>query len=38
MYENGHGVRRDRVEAARWYRMAADLGYENAQKAPDRLR
>ena len=38
MYENGRGVRRDRVEAVRWYRLAAEQEYANAQKALDRLR
>ena len=38
MYENGRGVRRDRLEAARWYRMAADQGHENARNALDHLR
>ena len=26
MYEQGQGVRRDRVEAVRWYRLAAEQG------------
>ena len=31
MYANGRGVARDRAEAARWYRKAADLGLASAQ-------
>ena len=38
MYENGRGVRRDRVEAVRWYRRAADQGDSLAQEQLDRLR
>ena len=28
LYERGRGVRRDRVEAVRWYRLAAQQGNE----------
>ena len=38
MYENGRGVQRDRVEAVRWYRRAADQGDSWAQEQLDRLR
>ncbi len=38
MYENGRGVRRDRVEAVRWYRLAAEQGDDDAKTALDRLR
>ena len=38
MYENSRAVRRDRVEALRWYRLAADQGDADARKALDRLR
>ena len=38
MYENGRGVRRDRVEAVRWYRLAAEQGDADAETALDRLR
>jgi hypothetical protein len=31
MYEGGHGVQKDYVEAARWYRLAADRGDAAAQ-------
>ena len=31
MYENGWGVSKDEVEAARWYRKAAEQGYLKAQ-------
>jgi TPR repeat protein len=31
MYDQGQGVKQDFVEAARWYRMAADQGQANAQ-------
>ena len=30
-YENGNGVEKDLVEAAMWYRMAAEQGYPEAQ-------
>ena len=38
MYENGRGVRRDRVEASRWYSLGTDQGHEDAQRRLDRLR
>jgi TPR repeat protein len=31
MYEGGHGVPKDYVEAVRWYRLAADRGHAAAQ-------
>ncbi|MBL8660682.1 MAG: sel1 repeat family protein [Rhodospirillales bacterium] len=31
MYFKGEGVPKDHREAARWYRMAAEQGYANAQ-------
>lgn len=31
MYYNGVGVKQDYVEAAKWYRKAADKGYTMAQ-------
>ena len=31
MYENGWGVTKDDVEAVRWYRKAAEQGYDKAQ-------
>ena len=31
MYANGRGVPEDDVEAVRWYRLAAEQGYANAQ-------
>ncbi|KAG0222385.1 hypothetical protein BGW42_006664, partial [Actinomortierella wolfii] len=31
IYEEGHGVRQNNVEAVRWYRMAADQGQDDAQ-------
>ena len=31
VYENGRGVERDRVEAARWYSLAAAQGHEEAR-------
>ena len=31
LYANGRGVAQDYVEAARWYRKAADQGYADAQ-------
>jgi len=31
-YDNGHGVSQDYAEAARWYRLAADQGFEAAQQ------
>ena len=33
MYTEGRGVRRDRKEAARWYRYAAEQGETSAQHA-----
>ena len=30
-YENGTGVEKDEVEAAKYYKMAADQGYASAQ-------
>ena len=30
MYENGHGIFQDYVEAAKWYRLAADQGHVEA--------
>ena len=38
MYEQGRGVRRDRLEAARWYPLAADQGHADAQRRLDGLR
>lgn len=37
MYEYGKGVAKDKTEAAKWYRKAAEQGDENAQKALRRL-
>jgi len=37
LYEKGRGVAKDEVEAATWYRKAADQGYEQAQRALRRL-
>jgi TPR repeat protein len=31
MYANGHGVAQDHAEALKWYRLAADQGYADAQ-------
>ncbi len=31
MYEDGHGLRLDLAEAAKWYRLAAEQGLANAQ-------
>ncbi len=31
MYDNGRGVPQDYVEAAKWYRKAAEQGYVDAQ-------
>ncbi len=31
-YENGQGVMQNYVEAAKWYRMAAEQGFVRAQK------
>jgi len=31
MYTNGDGVPEDDAEAVRWYRLAAEQGYANAQ-------
>lgn len=31
MYDNGNGVPQDFVEAAKWYRLAADQGFATAQ-------
>ena len=33
MYENGVGVAQDNTEAVKWYRLAADQGNADAQKA-----
>ena len=30
-YYNGDGVKKDFVEAVKWYRLAADQGYADAQ-------
>eukprot|EP00854_Cymbomonas_tetramitiformis_P020253 gene20253-24253_t len=30
-YQNGHGVKVDKKEAARWYRQAAEQGFPHAQ-------
>ena len=30
LYEHGYGVHQDYVEAARWFRLAADKGYAPA--------
>jgi TPR repeat protein len=38
MYEDGQGVRRDRREALRWYRMAADQGNPAALARLEELR
>ena len=38
MYEQGHGVGRDRVEAAKWYSLAAEQGHDEARKRLDDLR
>ena len=32
-YETGEGVEKDEVEAARWYRMAAEQGYRPSRAA-----
>lgn len=37
IYESGQGVRQDLVEAARWYRLAAEQGNAAAQASLDRL-
>jgi TPR repeat protein len=37
MYENGLGVRKNRSEALRWYRKAADLNDANGRKNLRRL-
>ena len=31
IYDSGHGVPRDYVEAVRWFRLAADQGFPDAQ-------
>jgi hypothetical protein len=31
LYDNGQGVSKNRLEAAKWYRKAADQGYTNSQ-------
>ena len=31
MYKNGNGVAQDYAEAVRWYRLAAEQGFANAQ-------
>jgi TPR repeat protein len=31
MYENGHGVSEDDKQAVKWFRLAAEQGYANAQ-------
>jgi TPR repeat protein len=31
MYEKGKGVKQDFDEAEKWYRLAADQGFEEAQ-------
>src|SRR5271155_306922 len=33
MYDAGHGVPQDHVEAVRWFRKAADQGFADAQDA-----
>ncbi len=33
MYANGQGVPQDHVEAEKWYRLAADQGYEHSDPA-----
>ncbi len=37
-YEYGNGVQKDIVEAATWYKRAADLGDEEARQNYDRLK
>ena len=37
MYENGQGVKRDRMKAVRFYRMAAGNGNEEAREALERI-
>lgn len=32
MYDSGKGVTKDMGEAVRWYRKAADEGYESAKE------
>ena len=32
MYQNGWGLKQDRVEAIAWYLKASDQGYEPAKK------
>ena len=36
-YEKGKGVPQSNEEAVKWYRKAAEQGYENAKKALERL-
>ena len=38
MHEQGRGVNRDRLEAVRWYRLAADQAHADAQRRLDGLR
>ena len=38
MYQYGKGVPKDLVQAAEWFRKAADQGTENARKALAELR
>jgi len=37
MYESGKGVREDHEEAVRWYRVAAEQGYPQAQSNLGRM-
>lgn len=37
-YENGQGVPRSQEKAKEWYRKAAEQGYEDAQKALEKLK
>jgi len=37
MYESGRGVEKDEEEAVKWYRKAAEQGYEPAKAALKKL-
>jgi len=37
MYENGRGVEKNPAEAIKWYRVAANQGFEPAKAALARL-
>lgn len=38
MYATGHGVKKDKAEAFKWYQMASDQGDIDAQKALKKLK